>query len=175
MLLPSSRQPPLSLYLYNLQSSLDKCRRVAKRTYSDRMLWKTGSPTHWRKHPSQSWPSSVCYVVSTAICTVFTHTHTHTHTHQKAVCWFHPSIFVRLSGAGSWGQLPEQGHSDFSLPGHFLQLFREDPKAFQGQLSNSVTPACPGSSSVSPPGGTCQEHLPREASRGHPKQMPEPP
>ncbi|KAI3373072.1 hypothetical protein L3Q82_006339 [Scortum barcoo] len=26
-----------------------------------------------------------------------------------------------------------------------------------------------------PPGGTCLEHLPREASRGHPKQMPKPP
>ena len=64
----------------------------------------------------------------------------------------HPSIFVRLCGAESQGQLPEQGHPDF--PGHFLQLSREDPKAFPGQLSDIVTPACPGSSSGSPPGGT---------------------
>ena len=33
----------------------------------------------------------------------------------------------------------------------------------------------PWSSSGSPPGGTCQEHLPREASHKHPIQMPEPP
>ena len=87
----------------------------------------------------------------------------------------HPSIFFRLSRAGSRGQLPEPGHPDFPLPRHFIQLFWEYPKAFAGQLSNTVTPVCPGSSSGSPPGGTCQEHLPREASRGHLKQMPEPP
>uniref|UniRef100_A0A3Q3IZN9 Transposase Tc1-like domain-containing protein n=1 Tax=Monopterus albus TaxID=43700 RepID=A0A3Q3IZN9_MONAL len=34
---------------------------------------------------------------------------------------------------------------------------------------------CPGSSPGPPPGGTCLEHLPRKASRRHPKQMPEPP
>ena len=50
----------------------------------------------------------------------------------------------------------------------------EDPKAFSGQPSDRVTPACPGSSSGSPPGGACQEHLPRKVSRGHPIQMPEP-
>ena len=33
----------------------------------------------------------------------------------------------------------------------------------------------PGSSSGSPPSGACQKHLPREASTGHPIQMPEPP
>uniref|UniRef100_A0A3B3ULB7 Kinesin family member 26B n=1 Tax=Poecilia latipinna TaxID=48699 RepID=A0A3B3ULB7_9TELE len=38
-----------------------------------------------------------------------------------------------------------------------------------------VPPACPGSSSGPPPGGTCPEHLTREASRRHPDQMPEPP
>ena len=76
----------------------------------------------------------------------------------------HPSIFVRLSRAGSQGQLPEQGHPDFPLPGHF-----------PGQLGDIVTPACPGSSSGSPPSGTCQAQLPREASRGYLKQMPKPP
>ena len=60
----------------------------------------------------------------------------------------HPSSSA-LSGAGSRGQLPEQEHPDFPLPGHFFQLFREDPKAFPGQPSNIVTPACPGSSSES--------------------------
>ena len=32
-------------------------------------------------------------------------------------CPSHPSIFIRLSGAGSRGQLPEQGHPDLPLPG----------------------------------------------------------
>ena len=84
-------------------------------------------------------------------------------------------FFFFLSRAGSQGQLPQQGHPDFPLPGHFLQLFRENPKAFPGQLSDIVTLACPGSSSGSLPSGTCQEDFLREASWGHPKQMPEPP
>ncbi|KAI3355635.1 hypothetical protein L3Q82_004174 [Scortum barcoo] len=50
-----------------------------------------------------------------------------------------------------------------------------DPEAFPGQPRDIVSPACPGSSRRPPPGGTCLEHLPREASRGHPKQMPKPP
>ena len=79
---------------------------------------------------------------------------------KRAVIDFHPSIFFHFI----WGQ-------DIPLPRHFLQLFREDPKAFPGQPSDIVTPACPGSSSGSPPGGACQEHLPRKASRGHPIQM----
>ena len=99
----------------------------------------------------------------------------HIHTGVPSVVpSIHPSSSA-LSRARSHGQLPEQGHPDFPLPGHFLQLFRGDPKAFPGQLSNKVTPACPGSSSGSPHGGTCQEHLLREASQGHPKQMPKPP
>ena len=81
------------------------------------------------------------------------------------------SIFDRLSGAGTRGQLPKQGHPDFPLPEHFLQLSWEDPKAFPGQLGDIVTPTCPGSSSRSPPSGTCQEHLLREASRGRPKKL----
>ena len=72
---------------------------------------------------------------------------------------FHPSIFFCSYGAWLQGQLSEQGHPDFPLPGHFLQLFREDPKAFPGQPNDIVTPACPGSSSGSPPDGACQEHL----------------
>ena len=43
-----------------------------------------------------------------------------------------------------------------------------------GQPSDIVTPACPGPSSGSHPGGACQEHLLRKASRGHPIEMPEP-
>ncbi|KAK7877946.1 hypothetical protein WMY93_031395, partial [Mugilogobius chulae] len=34
---------------------------------------------------------------------------------------------------------------------------------------------CPGSSVGSPTGGTCPEHLTRESSRSHLKQMTEPP
>ena len=46
---------------------------------------------------------------------------------------------------------------------------------FPGQPSDMVTPACLVSSLGSPTSGICQEHLPREPSRGHPIQMPEPP
>ena len=90
----------------------------------------------------------------------------------RCYLFIHPSVFFRLSRAGSRGQLSEQGHPDFPHPRCFLQLFWEDPKAFPGQLGDIVTPALPGSFSGSPPGGTCQELLPRKASQGHPKQMP---
>ncbi|XDV34781.1 hypothetical protein PO909_004908 [Leuciscus waleckii] len=87
----------------------------------------------------------------------------------------HPSIFFRLSGAGSWGQQSKQECPDFPLPKHFLQLFRGDTEAFPGQPGDIVPPACPRSSPGSPPGGTCLEHLPRKASRRHLEKMPEPP
>ncbi|KAK3552864.1 hypothetical protein QTP86_024271 [Hemibagrus guttatus] len=58
---------------------------------------------------------------------------------------------------------------------HFLQLFRKDPEAFPGQPRDIVSPACPGSSPRPLPGRACLEHLPRETSWRHPKQMPEPP
>ncbi|KAK3507793.1 hypothetical protein QTP70_000403 [Hemibagrus guttatus] len=74
---------------------------------------------------------------------------------------------------------------DMKLPGrrqrgrpkrrHFLQLFRRDPEAFPGQPRDIVSPACPGSSLGPLPGGACPEHLSRETSQRHPKQMPEPP
>ncbi|KAK3573469.1 hypothetical protein QTP86_024688 [Hemibagrus guttatus] len=81
---------------------------------------------------------------------------------------------VSLSGAGSRGQQSKQGCPDFPLPRHFLQLFRRDPEALPGQPRDIVSPACPGSSPGSLHGGACPEHLPRETSRRHPKQMPEP-
>ena len=56
---------------------------------------------------------------------------------------------------------------DVPVPGHFLQLFRGDPKAFPGQPRDIVSTTCPGSSPGSPPSGTCPEHFTREASRGH--------
>ncbi|KAK3549053.1 hypothetical protein QTP70_029513, partial [Hemibagrus guttatus] len=58
---------------------------------------------------------------------------------------------------------------------HCAQLFRRDPKAFPGQPKDIVSPACPGSSPGPLPGGACPEHLSRETSWRHPKQMPEPP
>ena len=73
----------------------------------------------------------------------------------------HPSIFFCLSGAGLPGQLSEQGHPHLPLPGHFLHLFQEVPKAFPGQPSDIVAPACPGSSSGSTPAGHA-----RHTSRG---------
>ncbi|MEQ2255512.1 hypothetical protein ILYODFUR_014673, partial [Ilyodon furcidens] len=69
----------------------------------------------------------------------------------------------------------QQRHPDVPLPRHLLQLLRGEPKAFPGQPRDIVPPACPGPSPGPPPGGTCLEHLAREASMKHPNQMPEPP
>ncbi|KAK3526133.1 hypothetical protein QTP70_016128 [Hemibagrus guttatus] len=77
--------------------------------------------------------------------------------------------------AGSRGQQSKQGCPDLPLPRHFLQLFRRDLEAFPGQPRDIVSPACPGSFLGPLPGGACPEHLSRETSRRHPKQMPEPP
>ncbi|KAK3567356.1 hypothetical protein QTP86_019916 [Hemibagrus guttatus] len=89
--------------------------------------------------------------------------------------FIHSFIVFRLSGAGSRGQQSKQGCPDLPHPRHFLQLFRRDPEVFPGQPKDIVSPACPGSSPVPLPGGACPEHLSRETSRRHPKQMPEPP
>ncbi|KAI3364926.1 hypothetical protein L3Q82_001107 [Scortum barcoo] len=85
------------------------------------------------------------------------------------------SVPFNMLRTGSRRQQSEQRCPDFPHPRHFLQLFRGDPEAFPGQPRDIVSPACPWSSPRPPPGGTCLEHLPREASRGHPKQMPKPP
>ncbi|KAK3554317.1 hypothetical protein QTP70_020817 [Hemibagrus guttatus] len=87
----------------------------------------------------------------------------------------HFSLLPSGRRAGSRGQQSKQGCPDLPLPRHFLQHFRRDPEAFPGQLRDIVSPACPGSSPGSLPGGACLDHLSRETSRRHPKQMPEPP
>ncbi|KAK3507438.1 hypothetical protein QTP70_020628 [Hemibagrus guttatus] len=71
--------------------------------------------------------------------------------------------------------LQQSNHSLEERIRHFLQLFWRDPEAFPGQPRDIVSPACPGSSPGPLPGGACPIHLPRETSRRHPKQMPEPP
>ncbi|KAI3368147.1 hypothetical protein L3Q82_007809 [Scortum barcoo] len=86
----------------------------------------------------------------------------------------HPSIHLD-PGLGHRGSSLSRDAQTSLTPRHFLQLFRGDPEAFPGQLRDIVSLACPRSSPGPPPGGTCLEHLPREASRGHPKQMPKPP
>ncbi|TWW57296.1 Transthyretin Prealbumin TBPA [Takifugu flavidus] len=58
---------------------------------------------------------------------------------------------------------------------YFFQLIRGDSQAFPDQLRDIVSPTCPGSPRGPPTGGTCPEHLTRDASRGHPNQMPKPP
>ncbi|KAI3356718.1 hypothetical protein L3Q82_003312 [Scortum barcoo] len=82
----------------------------------------------------------------------------------------HPSIFNRLIRdrvAGGGSSLSSRDAQTSLTPRHFLQLFRGDPEAFPGQPRDIVSPACPWSSPrpPPPPGGTCLEHLPREASQ----------
>ncbi|KAI3376923.1 hypothetical protein L3Q82_000021 [Scortum barcoo] len=50
-----------------------------------------------------------------------------------------------------------------------------DPDAPTATTDEATAAAEDGGCGGPPPGGTCLEHLAREASRGHPKQMPKPP
>ncbi|MEQ2297085.1 hypothetical protein AMECASPLE_031119 [Ameca splendens] len=84
-----------------------------------------------------------------------------------------PHLFTLLTG--SRGQQTQQRRPDVPLPRHLLQLLREEPKGLPGQPQDTVPSACPGSSPGPTPGEMCPKHLPREASRRHPIQMPEPP
>ncbi|TWW73330.1 Astrotactin-1 Neuronal migration protein GC14 [Takifugu flavidus] len=80
----------------------------------------------------------------------------------------HPSILYRLSAVGSRGQQPKKRSPDIPLPTYFFQLIWGHPQAFLDQSRDIVSPTCPGFSQGPPTGGTCPEHLTREASRGHP-------
>ncbi|PWA29560.1 hypothetical protein CCH79_00007840, partial [Gambusia affinis] len=66
---------------------------------------------------------------------------------------------------------PTSIHLILFIRGRVTGLLWRNPKAFPGQPRDIVPPACPGSSPGPPPGGTCPEHLTREASRRHPDQM----
>ncbi|KAI3351285.1 hypothetical protein L3Q82_005619 [Scortum barcoo] len=113
------------------------------------------------------------------LCKVFNTPYEVIFYHLSGKPFIHPYIHLQTldPGPGRGRQQSEQRCPDFPHPRHFLQLFRGDPEAFPGQPRDIVSPACPWSSPRPPSGGTCLEHLPREASRGHPKsgQMPKPP
>ena len=89
-------------------------------------------------------------------------------------CFFF--VFCHLSGSGSQGQLLEEGNPDTPPPSHFDQLLQGNTKRFPSQprAYQSMT-AFPWSALGSPPRWACPKHLPRETSRKHPDQMPEPP
>lgn len=94
------------------------------------------------------WNSSFC---------IFSNTNTRSITAVRlASNHYHPTIHLFF-----------HFHPNFPLPGHFLQVLQDDFKAFQGLLSDAITPVHPGCYPESPLGRTCPRHLPREAARGH--------
>lgn len=66
----------------------------------------------------------------------------------------------------------QQGAPETSLTRHFHQLLWGNSKAFPGQQSDLISTAFPRFALGSPPRWTCLKHLPREASRSYPIQMP---
>ena len=85
------------------------------------------------------------------------------------------SFRFRLSRSGSQGQQLKHGNPDTPLPGHVHQILLGDTETFPGQPRDIICLACPWSSPGSPLRWSCLKHLPRETSRRHPDQMPEPP
>ncbi|MEQ2220455.1 hypothetical protein ILYODFUR_005639 [Ilyodon furcidens] len=66
-----------------------------------------------------------------------------------------------------WDRDRVMGAADsVETPRHLLQLLRGEPKAFTSQPRDIVPPACPGSSTGPPSGGTCLEHLLRRHPGG---------
>ncbi len=88
----------------------------------------------------------------------------------------HPSIYHQPL---IWGWVSEAavsaGAPDFPFLGHINQLWMEDPKVFPGQCRDIISPPGSGPALGPLPSWTCLKHLPREATRRHPYQMPEPP
>ncbi|KAI3375609.1 hypothetical protein L3Q82_003923 [Scortum barcoo] len=90
----------------------------------------------------------------------------------------HPSIHPFSSaylgpGHGGGSSLSRDAQTSLTqtLPQALQGGFHGVPRPAERHSLSSVSWVFPGP----PPGGTCLEHLPREASRGHPKQMPKPP
>lgn len=52
--------------------------------------------------------------------------------------------------------------SNTLIPGHFHQLLWEDPETFPNQLSDIISPQCPGSISGSPSGWMCLARCPNQ-------------
>ena len=82
----------------------------------------------------------------------------------------HPSIFLsvirgRVVGAAAWAGTPRLP-SPWTLPPALPGGSQRVPRPAERHSHSSLG---------SPPCGTCQENFLREASWGHPKQMPEPP
>lgn len=72
---------------------------------------------------------------------------------------FYFVVYLRcFFGAGSWEQHPKQRSPDLPLSSYLPQLIQGDHKAFPGQLSHIISPACPGSAPGPPPSVTCSEH-----------------
>lgn len=55
------------------------------------------------------------------------------------VNFIHPSISLRLSGVGSWGQYLKQGGPDFPLLNHMGQYLWGNPEAFPGYRNSSYS------------------------------------
>ncbi|KAI3370523.1 hypothetical protein L3Q82_025285 [Scortum barcoo] len=107
------------------------------------------------------------------------HTHRISSNKNNGQATIHPSIhFQPLDpGPGHGGSSLSRDAQTSLTPDTSSSSSMGDPEAFPGQpRRHSLSPACPGSSPRPPSRwGTCLEHLPREASRGHLKQMPKPP
>lgn len=101
---------------------------------------------------------------SLSFCSLQTRT-----TAAKLLSVFHPSIFICLFVAGSWGQLPKQGHPDLPLPTHLFQLIQGNTEAFPGQQRDVIYPACPWSTLGPAPNGTSLKHLARRNAYHIPK------
>lgn len=88
--------------------------------------------------------------------------------HQVLIAYLLTSHYIqsRVVGATGSADMPR-----LPWPSRLLKPIWRDPKAYPGQLSDTVPPVCPWSFPELPPSGTCLERL----SRRQPKEIPKPP
>lgn len=109
-----------------------------------------------------SWPPPAFFLFCCGAWTVKVRTgkRTNYHNNKQMLSWNKMSnniisYLTQIATAGSFELQSNQGHSDFPLSGHLLQLFWGDTKVFPSQPKCVISPARPETAPGNPPSRIC--------------------